>query len=115
MDMVGATGTGGLPTDTSSQVNATAEGGTHSDADVGIPLHALFMAGTFVILLPLSVIFLRVFERVTWHRLNNMVATVLLVAGAAIGLYESTLYNKVCIAPNHPLRRMIPWKLRKSC
>lgn len=66
MNMVAATGPGGVPSDSSVQsgVNVGSESG---DAGPGGALHAFFMCGTFIVLFPAGYLFLRVFERLWIH------------------------------------------------
>lgn len=61
-------------------------------------IHAVIMVGCFLGLLPLGVIFLRVLNKVRWHAVNQSLALVGIVIGAGIGIYDSTRYNRVCMA-----------------
>lgn len=93
--MVQATGEGGVPTNTTLTSGAAAVGSARIDHDYGNAFHALIMTGAFVILFPLGVLFLRVFEKVILHWLNQAFAVLVVIVGAGIGIYISLMYNKV--------------------
>jgi len=95
MDMVQATGAEGVPTNTTSTSGAAPVGNARVDHGYGSAFHALLMAGTFVILFPLGVLWLRVFEKVMLHWLNQTFAVFVVIVGAGLGIYVSLLYNKV--------------------
>lgn len=61
-------------------------------------IHAVIMVGCFLGLLPLGVIFLRMLNNVRWHAVNQSLALIGIVIGAGIGIYDSTRYNRVCMA-----------------
>jgi H+/Cl- antiporter ClcA len=55
------------------------------------------MIFTFVILMPLGLVLLRVVESVRWHAINQTLAAILAIIGGAIGIYLGLMYNRVCI------------------
>lgn len=57
--------------------------------------HGLLMIGVFVLLFPLGTVWLRIFERVTWHWINQVLGVILIYVGAAIGINLSRQYNRV--------------------
>jgi hypothetical protein len=66
MDVMSATGAGGIPSDTTARRGVSRE---TDDSEVGGPgaaLHALFMCDTFTVLFPAGYL-LRIFERVWIH------------------------------------------------
>ncbi len=73
---------------------ATGKGVHDGGQRFAVRFHALFMAGTFGILLPLGVIYLRVLEKVMWHAFNQAFAVVVVLIGGVLGIYCSRLYNK---------------------
>lgn len=97
MDMVQATGgSGGL-----SSASLTTASGSHlsrppkSDSNWPSVLHALALCGTFILLMPTGVIFLRVVpQSVRWHWMNQSLATALAIIGGLLGLYLSTMFTK---------------------
>lgn len=58
-------------------------------------VHAVFMVGCFVGLMPFGVLILRVGEWVRWHGLNQGVAMIGVIVGFGLGIKTSTLYNRV--------------------
>jgi hypothetical protein len=65
------------------------------DSEWSGPVHGVLMCGTFVILFPLGVIFLRIVEEVKWHAWMQSSGSVLLLGGIGIGIYVSKQYNHV--------------------
>lgn len=66
-----------------------------SDRDFASPAHAVFMAGTFVILFPLGAVWVRVFESVRLHWMTQVLGVLAVFIGAAIGINLSKQYNRV--------------------
>ena len=95
MDMVQATGAEGVPTNTTSTSGAASVGNARIDHDYGSAFHALLMVGTFVILFPLGVMWLRIFNKVILHWLNQTLGVLVVIVGAGIGIYVGRMYNKV--------------------
>jgi uncharacterized membrane protein len=97
MNMVQALGDAAVPAgiNLTQTSGASQNGNMISDHDLGTPFHALFAAGTFVIVFPLGVVFRRTMARLIWHWSTQSIGVVFLTAGALLGLYESTIYNKV--------------------
>ncbi|KAI9894101.1 MAG: hypothetical protein M1814_004872 [Vezdaea aestivalis] len=93
MDMRRAQGDAGVPTagNLTTMFGATLDGRLKRDHDVGTPLHALFMAGTFVILFPLGVLFVAILGRVKLHLIMQTTGMVAITCGFLIGIYESTV------------------------
>lgn len=98
MDMVQATGAEGVPTNTTSMSGAAMVGDARVDHEYGSAFHALLMVGTFVILFPLGVLWLRVFDKVLLHWLNQAFGVLLIIVGAGIGIYIGLMYNKVSLS-----------------
>lgn len=57
-------------------------------------MHAVFMIGCFVGLMPFGVLVLRAGKWVRWHGLNQGVAMVGVIVGFGLGVKTSTLYNR---------------------
>jgi len=53
------------------------------------------MIFTFVALMPLGLVLLRVVESVRWHAINQTVAAILAIIGGGIGVYIGLMYNRV--------------------
>ncbi|KAF2675870.1 hypothetical protein K458DRAFT_197029 [Lentithecium fluviatile CBS 122367] len=69
----------------------------HKDLDWSGPIHSLLMCGTFVVVFPMGVVFLRVLEKVRWHAYMQGVGTVLVAGGVGMGVYAGREYNQVSI------------------
>lgn len=80
--------------------NSTSDGASENDREVddhdfASPSHAILMAGTFVVLLPMGTVWLRIFSNVRLHWLTQTLGILLILIGAAIGISLSKLYNRV--------------------
>ncbi|MCJ1464582.1 hypothetical protein MMC07_003195 [Pseudocyphellaria aurata] len=64
------------------------------DHDFASPAHAVLMTGTFVILFPLGIIWLRIFGNVRLHWLTQIVGVLVIFIGAVIGILLSKQYNR---------------------
>ena len=103
MDMTKATveKAGDVDTDALSAVgnwkeeNAVMNTRVKNDFDFRPSLHAVAMCGTYVVLFPMGVVFLRLLERVMWHGVMQGAGTVVVVLGAGIGVWMGGIYNRV--------------------
>ncbi|TGJ79066.1 hypothetical protein E0Z10_g9690 [Xylaria hypoxylon] len=98
MDLVHATGTGGVPVIPASE-NVTSVGAVQrltktGYADKKAILHAVFMILAFVGIWPFGILVLRVGGSVRWHAINQVVAFGLVLIGAILGFVISTSYNR---------------------
>ncbi|KAI0399800.1 hypothetical protein F4802DRAFT_587782 [Xylaria palmicola] len=98
MDLVRATGAGGVPVIPASE-NVTSVGAVQRSASTGhvdrkAILHAVFMIFAFVGVWPLGILILRVGGSVRWHAINQAVAFGLVLVGAILGFVISTSYNR---------------------
>ncbi|KAL2292123.1 hypothetical protein FJTKL_10771 [Diaporthe vaccinii] len=60
-------------------------------------IHAVFMIGCFVGLMPLGILILRLGGWVRWHGLNQGVAMIGVIVGLGLGIKAGTLYNRVSL------------------
>jgi hypothetical protein len=102
-----ATGSGGIPMDFSVN-NGTSDINSiplHINIDWSLLFHGLCMGGTFVLLLPLGIIYLRIFERIRLHIFNQTIGLVFITIGFALGIKVSSLYLKArdCNSPHQIL------------
>lgn len=67
---------------------------TH-DRNYGEGTHGWLMVGTFLVLFPAGMIFIRAFEQTTYHVIFQSVGTLFVLIGAICGLLISHLYNRV--------------------
>ena len=70
-------------------------GGEKDDHEYASYAHGLLMIAVFVLLFPLGTIWLRIFEKVRWHWINQVFSIILIYVGAAIGINLSRQYNRV--------------------
>lgn len=82
------------PTDLSI-ANATLVGHEHNDHEYSSSLHAVAMAGTFVIVFPVGVFYQKVLRTARWHWITQAFGVVVVLAGAGLGLGMSHYYNRV--------------------
>lgn len=94
LDLVQATGAGGIPSNTNSQT-----GVDHLDdsdeAGPGSALHALFMCGTFIVLFPAGYLFFRLFERMWIHIAFQSFGLFIFLLGTSSGIGLSIRQDKV--------------------
>ncbi|KAI1425039.1 hypothetical protein F5Y12DRAFT_749413 [Xylaria sp. FL1777] len=98
MDLVHATGAGGVPVIPASE-NVTSVGAVLRSAETGYVdkkaiLHAVFMVLAFVGMYPFGILVLRVGGSVRGHAINQTVAFGLVLVGAILGFVISTYYNR---------------------
>lgn len=100
MDMIHATGPAGP-----AVLNLVTADDNEGSALVGEPvegmndwvavIHAVFMIGCFVGLMPLGILIVRLGGWVRWHGLNQGVAMIGVIVGLGLGIKAGTLYNRV--------------------
>lgn len=71
------------------------DGDERDDHEYASYAHGLLMIAVFVLLFPLGTIWLRIFEKVRWHWINQVFSVILIYVGAAIGINLSRQYNRV--------------------
>jgi uncharacterized membrane protein YfcA len=94
MDMAQATGTGGLPTNLTSNSGAVSLSDPKADHDWGIISHMAFMLIAFVVLFPMGYLLLRYADSVKYHWWMQSTAICAVAIGVVTGINESKLYNK---------------------
>jgi hypothetical protein len=98
VDMKKATGPGGVPLPeipTSDEGDQGAvEKSQKNDHNFAAPLHAAIMVFTFVGLMPLGLVILRVLGWPKWHGINQTFAAVLALIGAALGIVIGRWFNR---------------------
>lgn len=78
-----------------SNNGAVAIGHEEDDHEYSSYTHGLLMIAVFVLLFPLGAIWLRIFEKVRWHWINQVFGVVVIFVAAAIGINLSRQYNRV--------------------
>ncbi|KAI1179263.1 iron reductase domain protein [Nemania sp. FL0916] len=98
MDLVHATGPGGVPeiptTDDVASVGAVQQSSKTGYVDKKAILHAVLMILAFVGVWPFGILVLRVGGSVKWHAINQAVAFGFVLIGAILGFVISTSYNR---------------------
>jgi len=94
MDLVQATGKGGLPNNPLSNSGAAAVGDVKDDYDWGLVIHMALMLTAFIFLFPMGYLLLRYFDSVKFHWFMQSTAIIVVLFGVGAGIYESKLYNK---------------------
>lgn len=98
MDLTKAVGPAGIPDQV--EVNTAGSGESSSKMDrrnIAGAVHAVVMILTFVGLLPLGVLVLRVFKSPKWHGVLQGLSLALAVVGMIIGILMGRMYNRVCL------------------
>lgn len=85
-----------FPLEITSNDGSSPTGDRKDDQEYGSAAHAIFMALVFVILFPLGTVFLRILGKVRWHWITQAVGFLIILIGAATGIYVSLQYNRVC-------------------
>jgi len=98
MDLVQATGSGGLPTDSQT---FTANSGSAPlnpptlDRDYALWAHTSLMLSAFLLIFPMGYLMLRFWDSVKYHWYVQSAGICAVLVGSAAGVYESRLFNKV--------------------
>jgi protein-S-isoprenylcysteine O-methyltransferase Ste14 len=74
---------------------AQVQGDVQQDTEWAGAMHAFLMCGTFIVIFPLGVVFLRLLDRVKWHGWMQTVGLGFLLAGLGMGIWAGTMYNQV--------------------
>ncbi|KAK5628982.1 hypothetical protein RRF57_004697 [Xylaria bambusicola] len=98
MDLVRATGEGGVP-EIPANENVTSVGAVRLSAETGqvdnkAITHAVFMILAFVGIWPFGILVLRIGHSPRWHAINQVVAFGFVVVGAILGFTISLYYNR---------------------
>ena len=95
MDLTKAYGIRGVPVALTADTAGTTQDSLTNDHDFAPALHAVVMILVFVGLMPFGVVVLRIFNRPKWHGLNQTLSACGALIGAGLGIYISTMYNRV--------------------
>jgi hypothetical protein len=96
MDMSSASNQkGNLPGSFLHSIHASSAEEVSQDSNWPSLIHALLASGSFVLLMPVGVVFLRVQPRsVRWHWLNQCLSLIIMVLGTGMGIYLSPMFEK---------------------
>lgn len=95
MDLTKAVGVGGVPVVNFADSLGTVQTQDKSDRDYAGPAHAILMVGTFLGLMPVAVVLLRVFNSPKLHGMAQVVSVTIALMGVGVGIYAGTQYNRV--------------------
>lgn len=96
MDLTKAVGPAGIPDHLEAKTPGSGETSNKMDRrDIAGAAHAIVMVLTFVGLLPLGVLLLRVFKSPKWHGVLQGLSLALAVVGMIIGILMGRMYNRV--------------------
>jgi hypothetical protein len=102
MDMLAATGAGGVPANTTAMNGVTLEGGLVRDHDRANLAHAIIGCIALFVIWPLNVLFAGFFKNIKIHIGVSVVIMAFLVVAYALGISTSAQFNRVGI-PSYPL------------
>ncbi|KAL9601673.1 MAG: hypothetical protein Q9219_002393 [cf. Caloplaca sp. 3 TL-2023] len=66
----------------------------HDDHEYSSSVHAVFMIGTFVIMLPIGIFYKKVLGNVRWHYYTQALGVIIVLIGAGLGIGLSHFYNR---------------------
>jgi hypothetical protein len=95
MDLTKAVGTAGVPNAPSANSAGTVEIQDKKDSNIMTPVHGALMIFTFVGLMPLGVLILRIMNSPKWHAINQTVSAAVALIGALLGVFIGFSYNRV--------------------
>lgn len=95
MDLTKAVGIAGVPVAATADSSGTTQESIKNDNDFSGPLHAALMIISFVVVMPVGIVLLRVYSSVKWHGLNQFISAAVALIGAFVGVYCATMYNRV--------------------
>ncbi|KAL8739124.1 MAG: hypothetical protein Q9181_000153 [Wetmoreana brouardii] len=70
-------------------------GEKQNDHEYSSSLHAIAMAGTFVVIFPVGVFHQKVLRTIRWHWITQAFGVIVVLVGAGLGLGMSQTYNRV--------------------
>ncbi|KAL8656431.1 MAG: hypothetical protein Q9226_002669 [Calogaya cf. arnoldii] len=83
-----------FPPEDLSTSNATAIGKEQNDHEHTSSLHAVAMAGTFVLIFPIGTFYKMVMGNIRWHWITQALGLIIVLVGAGLGLGMSHYYNR---------------------
>jgi hypothetical protein len=99
MDMVAATGAGGVPANSSAMNGVTLGGAMVRDHDRANLAHAIIGCIALFIIWPLNVLFAGFFKNIRIHIGVSVVIMSFLIVAYALGISTSTQFNRVSFTP----------------
>jgi preprotein translocase subunit SecG len=100
MNMVQASGPGGLPAASNTTSGATLAGPLVKDGDKASTAHGVLMALVALVLIPFDVIIIGLFKWPKLHVFTSSLVFLFVLVAMGLGIYVSTEYNRVGRPPN---------------
>ena len=98
MDLTKAYGKAGVPAGVvTADTSGTVQTSFKIDKNFAPALHAAAMIFAFVVLMPLGVVILGIFDSPKWHGFNQALSAVVALIGLFLGIYIGTMYNRVSL------------------
>ncbi|TVY30509.1 hypothetical protein LHYA1_G000559 [Lachnellula hyalina] len=94
MDLTKAVGAGSVPSPAVADSAGVKQTQDKTDHDFSAPLHACIMILSFVGLMPIGILILRVMDSPKWHGINQVLSVVVALIGACVGIYAGTMFNR---------------------
>ena len=95
MDMIQATGSGGVPLASNTTSGATLVGPLVKDGDKASKAHGFLMALIALVVIPFDVIIIEFFKWPKLHIFTSSLVLFLVLTAMGLGIYVSTEYNRV--------------------
>lgn len=109
MDLTLAVGSAGAPIIATADSSGTVQTSDNDDSDWSAALHAAVMILTFVGLMPLGLLILRVLNSPKWHGINQAFSAIVALIGAALGIYAGTMYQRVSLSHQTCIAKYLPF------
>jgi hypothetical protein len=95
MDMVQASGPGGVPEASNTTSGAALAGPLVKDGDKASTIHGVLMALVALVMIPFDVIIIGLFKWPKLHIFTSSLVLFLVLVAMSLGIYVSTEYNRV--------------------
>jgi hypothetical protein len=95
MDMVQASGAGGVPEASNTTSGAALAGSLVKDGDKASTAHGVLMALVALVMIPFDVIIIGLFKWPRLHVFTSILVLFLVLVAMGLGIYVSTEYNRV--------------------
>ena len=95
MDMVQASGAGGVPEASNTTSGAALAGPLVKDGDKASTIHGVLMALAALVMIPFDVIIVGLFKWPKLHVFTSSLVLFLVLVAMGLGIYVSTEYNRV--------------------
>ncbi|RDL37505.1 CBD9-like protein [Venustampulla echinocandica] len=94
MDLTKAVGPAGTPPPATNSSKESKQLSEKVDHHFASPIHACIMILSFLGLMPMGVLVLRILKSPKWHGVNQAISLVVALTGVSLGFYIGTFYNR---------------------